>query len=68
VYLQLKTQAVSTDYAEDGGDGQNIYNLLPEKGHIDQFAKALGDPQLWLENLVSDMFDICTFYYTLIHA
>jgi hypothetical protein len=22
---------------EDGGDGQNIYNLLPRKGLVDQF-------------------------------
>jgi hypothetical protein len=66
MYLQSKPQAVSTDSPEDEGDGQNIYNLLPQKGHIDQFQAALGDldPQLWLKKLVSDMFDICTFYYT----
>ena len=53
---------------EDGGDGQNIYNLLLQMGLIDQFWAALGDPQLWLGKLMSDVLDICTYYYTWKHA
>ena len=29
---------------EDGGDWQNIHNLLPRKGLVDQFGAALVDP------------------------
>ena len=29
---------------EDRGDWQNIRNLLPRKGLVDQFGAALGDP------------------------
>ena len=47
--------------SENGGDGQNVYNLLPRKGLIDQVWAALGDPRLWPSKIWSDVF--CYDYY-----
>ena len=31
---------------QDGGDGQDVNDLLPRKGLVDQLRAALGDPRL----------------------
>ena len=31
---------------QDGGDGQDVNNLLPRKGLVDQLRSAFGDPRL----------------------
>ena len=32
---------------KDRGDGQNVHDLLPRKGLVDQLRAALVDPRLW---------------------
>ena len=49
---------------EDGGDGQNVHNLLHRKGLVGQFWAALGDPRLLSSKLGSDMFR----YYIWLHV